>query len=66
MPNPPETLSTREAAARLGVHPNTILNWYKSGILRGYKLGPGKTSDLRIEVASIKALEAQRKRGSQA
>lgn len=33
-------LSIPEAAARLGVHPNSVRRWYKSGRLKGWRLGP--------------------------
>ena len=35
-----EFMNVRETAKQLGVHENTVRNWQKSGILRGYKL-PG-------------------------
>lgn len=37
-----------EVAKELRVHPRTIMRWLKSGALKGYKLGRGKTSLLRI------------------
>ena len=33
------TVSTNEAAEALGVHPDTIANWIKSGKLRATKIG---------------------------
>lgn len=33
-------MNVRETAKQLGVHENTVRNWEKSGILRGFKL-PG-------------------------
>ena len=33
-------LSIPEAAARLGVHPNSVRRWYKSGRLMGWRIGP--------------------------
>ena len=36
------TIRTKEAAAILGVHVNTILNWARSGRLVGVKGGGGK------------------------
>lgn len=35
-----EFMNVRETAKQLGVHENTVRNWEKSGILRGFKL-PG-------------------------
>jgi excisionase family DNA binding protein len=35
-----EVLNVRQAADLLGVHENTVRNWNKRGLLRGYKL-PG-------------------------
>jgi excisionase family DNA binding protein len=37
---PTETLNVRQAADLLGVHENTVRNWFDHGILRGFKL-PG-------------------------
>ena len=34
-----ETISTKEAARRLGVTPGTIRNWVKNHRLRGYRIG---------------------------
>lgn len=50
---------TREDVAKyLRVHPRTVDRWLKSGSLKGYKLGKGKTSLLRIsEVELNKFLE---------
>lgn len=33
-------ITITEAAERIGVHPNTIRNWLKSGSLKGYRIGP--------------------------
>jgi excisionase family DNA binding protein len=35
-----EFMNVRETAKQLGVHENTVRNWEKSGVLRGFKL-PG-------------------------
>lgn len=43
-----EYLTLEEVATELRVHKRTILRWLKSGALKGYKLGDGKTSLLRI------------------
>ena len=32
-----EFMNVRETAKQLGVHENTVRNWEKSGILRGFK-----------------------------
>lgn len=42
-----------EVAKELRVHKRTILRWLKSGALKGYKLGDGKTSLLRIPQAEV-------------
>jgi excisionase family DNA binding protein len=42
-------LSIAEAAAELGVHPNTIRNWIASGDLPATKVGPRPTSPRRIK-----------------
>jgi excisionase family DNA binding protein len=36
----PQLLTTAQAAATLGVHPNTIRNWADSSILPSYRIGP--------------------------
>ena len=36
----PQLLTTAQAAAMLGVHPNTIRNWSDAGILPTYRIGP--------------------------
>ena len=46
---------TREDVAKyLRVHPRTVDRWLKSGSLKGYKLGKGKTSLLRISEVELK------------
>lgn len=35
-----EFMNVRETAKRLGVHENTVRNWERSGVLRGFRL-PG-------------------------
>jgi len=35
-----QLLTTAQAAAVLGVHPNTIRNWSDAGILPTYRIGP--------------------------
>lgn len=43
-----------EVAKELRVNPRTIMRWLKNGSLKGYKLGDGKTSLLRIPKAEVK------------
>lgn len=43
-----EYLTRNEVAKLLRVHPRTVDRWLKGGLLKGYKLGKGKTSLLRI------------------
>jgi len=46
---------TREEVARyFRVHPRTIERWLRSGDLKGYKLGKGKTSLWRIPEDDVK------------
>ncbi|MFH1866994.1 MAG: helix-turn-helix domain-containing protein [Patescibacteria group bacterium] len=53
-----EFLTLEEIAKELRVHPRTIMRWLKNGSLKGYKLGNGKTSLLRIpKTEVIKFLE---------
>lgn len=47
-------LTREEVAKYLRVHPRTIERWLKSGSLKGYKLGKGKTSLLRISETELK------------
>ena len=35
----PESIRVREAARLTGVHPNTLLNWIRSGQLEAFKVG---------------------------
>ena len=48
-----EFLTLDEVAKELRVHKRTILRWLKSGALKGYKLGEGKTSLLRIPKTEV-------------
>ena len=48
-----EFLTLEEVAKELRVHKRTILRWLKSGTLKGYKLGDGKTSKIRISKAEL-------------
>ena len=47
-------LTREEVAKYLRVHPRTIDRWLKSGSLKGYKLGKGKTSLLRVSEDELK------------
>ncbi|HEY5342365.1 MAG TPA: helix-turn-helix domain-containing protein [Solirubrobacteraceae bacterium] len=38
----PPTISIKDAAARLGVHENTVRAWFDSGILKGYMSPTGR------------------------
>ena len=46
-------LTLDEVAKELRVHPRTVMRWLKSGALKGYKLGRGKTSLLRIPKSEV-------------
>ncbi len=47
-------LRVSDAAAMLGVHPNTIRIWTDSGVLESYRIGPRQ--DRRIPASVIKAM----------
>lgn len=49
-----EFYTIEEVAKELRVNPRTIMRWLKNGSLKGYKLGDGKTSLLRITKAEVK------------
>ncbi len=49
-----EYLTLNEVAKGLRVHPRTVVRWLQSGTLKGYKLGDGKTSLLRIPKSEVK------------
>jgi len=45
---------TREQVAEyFGVHPRTVMRWLEQGMLKGYKLGKGRTALLRIPKAEV-------------
>lgn len=53
--------SVKELASHLGVHYNTILNGIKSGRIKAFKVGQGKTASWRIlkyEVDRMAAFDA--------
>lgn len=43
-----EFITRNEVARYLRVHPRTVERWLRSGLLKGYKLGSGKTAMWRI------------------
>ena len=45
-----QMLRVSEAARLLGVHPNTIRCWTKSGVLRSFRIGPRKDRRIPVEV----------------
>jgi excisionase family DNA binding protein len=49
-----EFYTLEEVAKELRVHKRTVMRWLKSGALKGYKLGDGTTSLLRIPKDEIK------------
>ncbi len=49
-----EFYTLEEVAKELRVNPRTVMRWLKSGQLKGYKLGDGKTSLLRIPATEVK------------
>ncbi len=49
-----EFLTLEQVAEYFGVHPRTVMRWLKQGILKGYKLGKGKTALLRIPKSEVK------------
>ena len=57
-----ETLSTKQAAERLGVTPRTIVFWIgRDTFPNAYKLNPdAPKSPYRIPVSDIEAVEAKR------
>jgi excisionase family DNA binding protein len=48
-----ELYTLEEVAKELRVNPRTIMRWLKNGQLKGYKLGGGKTSLLRISKTEV-------------
>lgn len=55
------TLSTKEAAKMLGTSDQTVINWWKDGILAGHKLNPTKAnSPLRIHKTSVEKILRER------
>ncbi len=53
---PPDAVTIRAAARRLGVHENTIRNWMHNGIIQFYRLPSGIR---RIPLAEVHRLEGE-------
>jgi excisionase family DNA binding protein len=54
VPTKPKVLRRREAAARLGVHPNTLAGWVKRGWLEGVQLPSGETRFREQDVEALR------------
>jgi len=56
------TISTKEAAELLQVSDQTVINWWKDGLLEGYKKNPSKdnNSPLRIHTQSVEKILRER------
>lgn len=46
-------LTRKEVADLLRVDPRTVERWLRSGKLKGYKLGSGKTAPWRIDEVEV-------------
>lgn len=49
------TLNAREAAERLGLHPNTVFDWLRDGRIRGERVGRAWS----IPIAEVERIRAQ-------
>lgn len=49
-----EFMTREEVAKYFRVHARTVERWLKSGALKGYKLGDGKTALWRIPKGEVK------------
>jgi excisionase family DNA binding protein len=49
-----EFMTHEEIAITLRVHPRTVQRWLQKGLLRGYKLGNGKTALWRVSGGDFK------------
>lgn len=54
-PRPAETVTIKQAAEQLGVHENTIRNYFDRGVIVGYRLPSGHRRILRAELERVKA-----------
>lgn len=52
--SPPKVLRRGEAAARLGVHPNTLAGWIKRGWLTGVQMPSGEVRFREEEVDALR------------
>jgi len=48
-----EFYTRKEAAEYFRVHPRTVERWLRNGILKGYKMGVGKTALWRISKEEV-------------
>jgi len=56
-----ETITTKEAARRLGMSQAAIARMWRNGTIRGHKLRPGvRNSHLRVNGADVDAIVASR------
>ena len=51
---PPRTVAIKDAAARLGVHENTIRSWVDRGLLDGYRTPTGRR---KVRLDDVERLE---------
>ena len=49
-----EFMTRAEVAKYLRVHPRTVDRWLQKGMLKGYKLGKGKTALWRVPKGELK------------
>lgn len=55
-----DTLNRREAAEYLGVHPNTIRNFERRGVLRGTRVDVNGVEQIRFPIVALEALAEER------
>ena len=56
-----EFMTREQVAEYFGVHPRTVMRWLEQGMLKGYKLGKGRTALLRIPKAEVNKFMAKNK-----
>ncbi len=61
MTNDRPTMSTREAAAYLGVSRPTLLRLWSQGLLEGYRVTPYQNGRVRLYRDSVEEFDRQRK-----